>query len=111
MLDLVRDMFGSAVYFATYESSKQLIATYRGLDSPTSPFAVVVAGGLCGIAGLVAVSMLAMYNAFMILTESQSYPFETSCARYRRNFFREVVGTPINVPAVSFFDRTAWRGE
>jgi hypothetical protein len=34
----------------TYESSKQLLTTYTGNRSPTNPFAVVVAGGFCGIA-------------------------------------------------------------
>merc|ERR1712098_382254 len=49
-LHLLRDPLGTAIYFMTYESSKQLLTTYRGDKSPTNPFAVVVAGGLCGVA-------------------------------------------------------------
>ncbi|KAM0711613.1 hypothetical protein Q7P35_000980 [Cladosporium inversicolor] len=47
-LHLTRDTIGTAIYFMTYESAKQLLANARGRE-PTSPYAVVVAGGLCGI--------------------------------------------------------------
>lgn len=47
-LHLLRDTIGTAIYFMTYESAKQLLANARGRE-PTSPYAVVVAGGLCGI--------------------------------------------------------------
>lgn len=47
-LHLLRDTIGTAVYFMTYESAKQLLANARGRE-PTSPYAVVIAGGLCGI--------------------------------------------------------------
>ncbi|KAK3071202.1 hypothetical protein LTR53_009052 [Teratosphaeriaceae sp. CCFEE 6253] len=47
-LHLLRDTVGTAIYFTTYESVKQLMANARG-HNPTSPYAVVVAGGLCGI--------------------------------------------------------------
>ena len=45
---LMRDAIGTGVYFMTYESCKQLLANARG-NSPASPTAVVVAGGLCGL--------------------------------------------------------------
>ena len=41
-LHLLRDTIGTAIYFVTYESAKQLMANARG-KSPTSPYAVVVA--------------------------------------------------------------------
>ncbi|KAK3690662.1 hypothetical protein LTR37_019030 [Vermiconidia calcicola] len=47
-LHLLRDSIGTAIYFTTYESGKQLMANARG-KSPTSPYAVLVAGGLCGV--------------------------------------------------------------
>lgn len=50
----VRDTIGSTIYFITYESCKQLLANSRG-NSPTSPLAVVVAGGLCGLVSWVCV--------------------------------------------------------
>ncbi len=33
----------------TYESGKQLLATFQGSISPTSPLPVAMAGGLCGL--------------------------------------------------------------
>lgn len=47
-LHLLRDTIGTAIYFTTYESAKQLMGNARG-KSATSPYAVIVAGGLCGI--------------------------------------------------------------
>lgn len=44
----VRDTIGTGIYFMTYESGKQMLANARG-NSPTSPLAVVMAGGLCGL--------------------------------------------------------------
>lgn len=55
-LHLLRDTIGTAIYFTTYESAKQLMANARG-RSPTSPYAVVVAGGLCGIVSWACVSL------------------------------------------------------
>ena len=55
-LHLLRDTIGTAIYFTTYESAKQLMANARG-KSPTSPYAVVIAGGLCGIVSWVTVRL------------------------------------------------------
>lgn len=51
----VRDTIGTGVYFMTYESMKQLIVKYQGAASPTSPTAVALAGGACGIFSWIAV--------------------------------------------------------
>lgn len=59
-LHLLRDTIGTCIYFTTYESMKQLMANARG-RSPTSPYAVVVAGGMCGIVSWVCVS----FNHFL----------------------------------------------
>ncbi len=45
----VRDTLGTATYFMTYESSKQLLTTFGGDGTHSNPLAVLVAGGLCGI--------------------------------------------------------------
>jgi len=55
-LHLLRDTIGTAIYFTTYESAKQVMANARG-RSPTSPYAVMVAGGLCGIVSWACVSL------------------------------------------------------
>lgn len=52
---LLRDTIGTGVYFMTYESCKQLLGNARG-NAPTSPGAVVVAGGLCGLVSWACVS-------------------------------------------------------
>lgn len=54
-LHLLRDTIGTSIYFITYESAKQLMGNARGKSS-TSPYAVVVAGGLCGIVSWACVS-------------------------------------------------------
>ena len=54
-LHLLRDTIGTAIYFTTYESVKQLMANSRGRD-PTSPYAVLAAGGLCGVVSWACVS-------------------------------------------------------
>jgi hypothetical protein len=48
-LHLLRDTLGTGIYFATYESSKQLLTTFSGKDAHKNPIAVLVAGALCGI--------------------------------------------------------------
>ena len=55
---VVRETFGTAIYFMSYESGKQLLVKYQGVNSPTSPLAVALAGGFCGIIGLVSVSLI-----------------------------------------------------
>jgi hypothetical protein len=55
LTDVVRETFGTAVYFMTYESVKQLLVKYQSVSSPTSPLAVTLAGGFCGMIGLVSV--------------------------------------------------------
>ena len=54
-LHLLRDTIGTSIYFMTYESTKQLMSNSRGRN-PSSPYAVVVAGGLCGIVSWACVS-------------------------------------------------------
>ena len=54
---LVRDTIGTAIYFTTYESSKQLLVKFQGSSSPTSPSSVAVAGGLCGLVSWACVSL------------------------------------------------------
>lgn len=45
----MRDSIGTGIYFMTYESGKQLLTTFGGAQAKSNPFAVLVAGGLCGI--------------------------------------------------------------
>lgn len=60
-LHLLRDTLGTGIYFITYESVKQMMANARG-KSPTSPYAVLVAGGMCGIVSWAVVSRHEVVN-------------------------------------------------
>ena len=51
----VRDTIGSAIYFSTYESTKQMLVRLQGSNSPVSPLSVALAGGFCGLASVTCV--------------------------------------------------------
>lgn len=53
---LARDTIGTAIYFSVYEAIKQTLANARGND-PTDRRASMFAGGLCGMASWVIVSL------------------------------------------------------
>lgn len=55
-IGLVRDTIGSAIYFSTYECTKQMLVKLQGSQSPTSPLSVAMAGGFCGLASVTCVS-------------------------------------------------------
>ena len=55
-LHLLRDAIGTTIYFATYESTKQMLVKLQKSDSPTSPLSVAVAGGMCGLVSWACVS-------------------------------------------------------
>ncbi|KAI9785768.1 MAG: hypothetical protein M1839_008785 [Geoglossum umbratile] len=91
-LHLLRDTIGTAVYFMTYESGKQMLATYGG-SSPTSPLAVVTAGGLCGIVSWACI-----------------YPIDSAKSIYQRNCLTHSKSRPIPTPKIQFFSRRMYRG-
>jgi len=91
-LHFLRDTIGTAVYFMTYESGKQLLAAYRG-GSPTSPVAVVTAGGLCGIVSWACI-----------------YPIDSAKSIYQRNCLTHSKSRPIPTPKIEFFSRRMYRG-
>jgi hypothetical protein len=92
---LVRDTLGTAIYFMTYESSKQLLTTYRGDRSPTNPFAVVFAGGFCGIASWALI-----------------YPIDSAKSIYQRNCLTSYKDAEdgIKAPKIQFFNKRMYRG-
>ncbi|PQE17759.1 mitochondrial carrier protein [Rutstroemia sp. NJR-2017a BVV2] len=93
-LHLLRDTLGTAIYFMTYESSKQLLTTYTGNRSPTNPFAVVVAGGFCGIASWALI-----------------YPIDSSKSIYQRNCLTYCKGEKVQkAPKIQFFNKRMYRG-
>lgn len=59
----VRDTLGTATYFMTYESSKQLLTTFGGDGTHSNPLAVLVAGGLCGIVSWALICKFLFFSA------------------------------------------------
>ncbi|KAL9089929.1 MAG: hypothetical protein Q9159_002286 [Coniocarpon cinnabarinum] len=93
-LHLLRDTIGTTIYFTTYESSKQMLANARG-NSPTSPLAVVMAGGLCGLVSWACI-----------------YPIDSAKSIYQRNVL--VAGASDSEkpkrPRIEWFNRRMYRG-
>ena len=80
----MRDTLGTGIYFMTYESSKQLLTTFGGDGTHSNPFAVLVAGGLCGIVSWALICMFqlclpqSLYSAFFLLSWFTT-EFATDC--------------------------------
>ena len=87
----VRDTIGTCIYFTTYESAKQMFGNARGA-SPTSPFAVMAGGGLCGVVSWVA-----------------TYPVDVAKTVYQK----ALIANPhekVEVPSIKFFQSGSYRG-
>ncbi|KAG9248575.1 mitochondrial carrier domain-containing protein [Calycina marina] len=92
-LHLARDTLGTATYFMTYESAKQLLTTYRGDRSPTNPLAVVFAGGLCGAA------------SWMLI-----YPIDTAKSKYQRSCLAACKGEEVQSESVKLWKKDMYSG-
>ncbi|KAI4127150.1 MAG: hypothetical protein LQ347_004720 [Umbilicaria vellea] len=92
-LHLLRDTIGTGIYFMTYESIKQLTATFHGSSSPTSPGPVAVAGGLCGL-----------------VSWATTYPIDTAKSRYQRDCLSVGKGKRVEVPKIEWFRKKMYRG-
>jgi len=90
-LHLLRDTIGTGIYFITYESAKQLLANARG-NSPTTPLAVVVAGGLCGLVSWACI-----------------YPIDSAKSIYQRNCLTSHKDRT-KKPKIQFFNPRMYRG-
>ena len=89
----VRDTLGTGIYFATYESGKQLLVKFQGSDSPTSPLSVAISGGLCGLVSWACI-----------------YPIDSAKTHYQRNCLTKARGQPVTVPKIQFFNMAMYRG-
>jgi hypothetical protein len=108
-LHLLRDTIGTAIYFTTYESAKQLMANARG-KSPTSPYAVVVAGGLCGIVSWAIVSVNVDETKARVLTYAcQIYPVDVAKTMYQKALLAAGSGYAAR-PKIEFFLKGSYRG-
>ncbi|KAH8678074.1 mitochondrial carrier domain-containing protein [Xylariales sp. PMI_506] len=92
-LHLLRDTLGTGIYFATYESSKQLLTTFSGKDAHKNPVAVLAAGALCGI-----------------VSWAMIYPIDSVKSIYQRNALMHSKGEKVPLPKIQFFRRDMYRG-
>ncbi|KAI0451785.1 mitochondrial carrier protein [Xylaria acuta] len=92
-LHLLRDTLGTGIYFATYESSKQLLTTFSGTAAHKNPIAVLAAGGLCGIVSWALI-----------------YPIDSVKSIYQRNALMYSKGQSVPIPKIQFFRRDMYRG-
>jgi hypothetical protein len=88
---MLRDSIGTGIYFMSYESFKQYLANARG-NSPTSPLAVVTAGGLCGIVSWACI-----------------YPIDSAKSIYQRNCLTSEKGNT-EIPKIQFTNPRMYRG-
>ncbi|KAI1165487.1 mitochondrial carrier protein [Nemania serpens] len=89
----VRDTLGTGIYFATYESSKQLLTTFSGKKAHKNPIAVLAAGALCGIVSWALI-----------------YPIDSVKSIYQRNALMYSKGQHVPIPKIQFFRRDMYRG-
>ncbi|XDG03250.1 hypothetical protein ABKA04_002865 [Annulohypoxylon sp. FPYF3050] len=92
-LHLLRDTLGTGIYFATYESGKQLLTTFSGKDAHKNPIAVLAAGALCGIVSWALI-----------------YPIDSVKSIYQRNALMYSKGQKVPIPKIQFFRRDMYRG-
>lgn len=109
-LHLLRDSIGTAIYFTTYESGKQLMANARG-KSPTSPYAVLVAGGLCGIVSWACVSNCKVQaTEYDLMTgHVQIYPIDVAKTLYQKALLSAGSGHAVR-PKIRISGVGAYRG-
>lgn len=63
-LHLARDVIGGGVYFGVYESCKQALGTIYGNDMRSTPWAIPLAGAICGISSWIVVRISPIVNSF-----------------------------------------------
>ncbi|KAL7623888.1 hypothetical protein AAE478_005444 [Parahypoxylon ruwenzoriense] len=83
-LHLLRDTLGTGIYFATYESSKQLLTTFSGKDAHKNPIA--------------------------LRADSLLDPIDSVKSIYQRNALMYSKGQKVPVPKIQFFRRDMYRG-
>ncbi|RKF59793.1 putative mitochondrial carrier C29A3.11c [Erysiphe neolycopersici] len=93
-LHLLRDTVGTAAYFMTYESAKQILATVSLDKSSGNPFTIVIAGGVCGVASWVLI-----------------YPIDSAKSIYQTSSLTTTKGQPVPMPPrIQFLNKRMYRG-
>jgi hypothetical protein len=111
----VRDTLGTATYFMTYESSKQLLTTFGGDGTHSNPLAVLVAGGLCGIVSWALICKptrvsLSPSSSRVLICRSCTDPVDSAKSIYQRNSLMYSKGETVEPVKIRFFQRNMYRG-
>ncbi|KEZ43073.1 hypothetical protein SAPIO_CDS5157 [Scedosporium apiospermum] len=93
-LHLMRDTLGTAIYFAVYESSKQLGTSLGGEHPYARKLSVLMSGGLCGIVSWAAI-----------------YPIDSVKSIYQKNSLLYSKGQKVEPrPKIEWLKRDMYRG-
>lgn len=93
-IQAVRDTVGTATYFMIYESAKQVLTTVSLDKSSANPFAIVIAGGVCGVASWALI-----------------YPIDSVKSIYQTNSLTTSKGQPVpSPPRIQFRNKRMYRG-
>jgi hypothetical protein len=107
---IVRDTLGTATYFMTYESSKQLLTTFGGDGTHSNPLAVLVAGGLCGIVSWALICEFFPSFPSSIPLTLHIDPVDSAKSIYQRNSLMYSKGEKVEPVKIRFFQRNMYRG-
>lgn len=112
LTDAVRDTLGTATYFVTYESSKQLLTKFGGEGAHSNPFAVLVAGGLCGVVSwaLICTSRPLSSTSLQAADTSPADPVDSAKSIYQRNSLMYTKGEKVPRVVIEPFRRNMYRG-
>lgn len=106
---LVRDTVGTAIYFGTYETVKQMLSNARGNGS-AEPAAVALAGATCGIVSWVMVCILKLMIMALLLINVQIYPIDVVKTQYQKRQL-EMGASQVVRPPIKFFQPGSYRGK
>ncbi|KAI4723014.1 hypothetical protein E4T48_00601 [Aureobasidium sp. EXF-10727] len=107
-LHLVRDTIGTAIYFGTYETVKQILSNGRG-NEPAEPAAVALAGGTCGIVSWVLVGLRQSGHGELPLMNLQIYPIDVVKTQFQKRQL-ETGRAQVSRPDIKFFQPGSYRG-
>lgn len=83
-LHLARDVIGGGVYFGVYESCKQTLGSFYGSEMKNTPWAIPLAGAICGI-----FSWVVTYPMDTMKTRAQNNLLTTSRVPSMKNVMDE----------------------
>jgi solute carrier family 25 carnitine/acylcarnitine transporter 20/29 len=104
----VRDTIGTAIYFGTYETVKQILSNGRG-NGPAEPGAVALAGATCGIVSWVMVRIIADC-VILLLIKVQIYPIDVVKTQFQKRQL-ETGRAQVSRPDIKFFQPGSYRGK